>query len=44
MQRRRLWLDTRTIDKARAEAKSGVANLATNMLRLTWLETRHVSG
>lgn len=40
VQKRRLGLVIRTVGKARAEAKLGLANLVTNMLRLTWFETR----
>ena len=40
VQKRRLGLVIRTVGKARAEAKLGLANLVTNMLRLAWFETR----
>jgi hypothetical protein len=42
VQKRRLGLIIRTVGKARAEARLGLANLVTNMLRLTWFETRPV--
>jgi IS5 family transposase len=40
VQKRRLGLVVRTVGKARAEAKLGLANLVTNVLRLVWFETR----
>lgn len=40
VQKRRLGLIIRTVTKARAEARLGLANLVTNMLRLAWFETR----
>jgi IS5 family transposase len=40
VQKRRLGLVIRTVGKARAEAKLGLANLVANMLRLTWFENR----
>ena len=40
VQKRRLGLVIRTVGKARAAAKVGLANLVTNMLRLAWFETR----
>jgi hypothetical protein len=40
VQKRRLGLVIRTVGQARAEAKLGLANLVTNMLRLAWFETR----
>ncbi len=39
-QKHRLGLVVRTVGKARATAKLGLANLVTNMLRLVWFETR----
>ena len=39
-QKHRLGLVVRTVGKARAAAKLGLANLVTNMLRLVWFETR----
>lgn len=39
-QKRRLGLVVRTVGKARARTKLGLANLVTNMLRLVWFETR----
>jgi IS5 family transposase len=40
VQKRRLAIVIRTVGKARAEAKLGLANLVTNMLRLAWFATR----
>jgi IS5 family transposase len=40
VQKRRLKLVVRSVGKARASAKLGLANLVTNMLRLVWFETR----
>jgi hypothetical protein len=37
VQKRHLGLVIRTVGKARAKAKRGLANLVTNMLRLAWL-------
>jgi transposase, IS5 family len=39
-QKRRLGLVVRTVGKARASAKLGLANLVTNMLRFVWFEAR----
>ncbi|MEO1092658.1 MAG: IS5 family transposase [Pseudomonadota bacterium] len=40
VQKRRLGLVIRTVGKACAKTKLGLANLVTNMLRLAWFETR----
>ena len=43
-QKQRLKLVVRTIGIARATTKLGLANLAYNLLRVTWLDRRAASG
>ena len=44
VQKARLKLVIRSVGRIRAAAKPGLANLVTNLLRLTWLEARAASA